>query len=338
MEKIMNYEYGHLAPPSPVSVVTTDPDSIIRTANGNIRKRVINLKTGPGGAISFRINLFLPEKIKGPYPVISDGDLCWGSLLNRLKPEGLATLINRGYLIAEFDRTIFATDKNVRNEGVFPLYPGYDWGALAAWAWGFHRTVDYLLTLNIVDKEKIVVTGWSRGGKACLLAGALDERIALVAPNCSGTSGAGPLRYVETGAEKLDDIAARFPYWFNPAFQKFTGENLFRLPFDQNTLISLVAPRAYLCTNGLQDLWANPKGTAQAYLAAREVWTSLGAENKTGIFYANTGHDHNMDKWIALLDFADLVFYGRKPEYDYNSIPFRDLEKAYSWTPPVLSK
>jgi hypothetical protein len=96
----------------------------------------------------------------------------------------------------------------------------------------------------------------------------------------------------------------------------------------------MVAPRAYLCTNGLKDTWANPRGTAQAHLAAREVFVALGVQDKMGIFYANTGHDHNIDKWNALLDFADKVSFGKIPEYDYNSMPFQDLKKAYSWSAP----
>jgi|WetSurMetagenome_2_1015567.scaffolds.fasta_scaffold00351_9 hypothetical protein len=334
-ELILRYEYGHLAPPSPVHVVTTGPDSLISSPDGSIRKREVILKTGPGGAIRFTVNLFIPAKVTKPYPVIIDGDLCWGSLLKRLTPAGLVPLVKQGYLIAEFDRTQFAPDEDTRTRGVFPLYPKYDWGALAAWAWGFHRTVDYLLTQEIVDKDKIIVTGWSRGGKACLLAGALDERIALVAPNCSGTCGSGPMRYVVPGAERIDDIVVRFPYWFNESFQKFTGENLYKLPFDQHSLIALVAPRAYLSTNGSLDRWADPEGTAKAHLAAREAWSALGAQDKMGIHYANSGHDHNMDKWIVLVYFADLVFYGKKPVYDYQSIPFKDLDRDFSWSAPA---
>ena len=333
-EIIMNNEYGHPAPPSPVTVTGTAPDSIINAGNGVVRKRTVKLKTGPGGAIPFTINIFLPGKEDGPYPVIIDGDLCWGSLQKRLTPEGLTSLVSRGYVIVEFDRTEFAPDKNIRTEGVFPLYPDYDWGALAAWAWGFHRTVDFILTREFADRNRIIITGWSRGGKACLLAGALDERIALVAPNCSGTCGSGPIRFVDAGGEKIDDIAARFPYWFNTTFQQFTGEKRFDLPFDQHSLIALVAPRAYLCTNGLRDTWADPKGTAQAHQAALEIFKAYGEESKAGIFYTNSGHDHNIDKWIALLDFADMVFSGKKPAYDFSKIPFSDLPKAYSWSAP----
>jgi len=333
-EKFQFYEYGHFMPPFPVSEMSVSPDSIIEYGKDSIKKRVVQLKTGPEGKISFTLNLFIPGKGKGPFPVIIDGDLCWGSLLTNLTEEGLLSLVKRGYIIAEFDRTKFAPDQDIRNNKGFPPNQNFDSGAIVEWAWGYQRTVDYLLTLKIIDKTKIGVTGWSRGGKAALLAGAFDERITLVAPNCSGTCGSGPLRFIDTDGETIDDIATKFPYWFCSNFQNFLGRNKDKLPVDQHSLIALVAPRAYLCTNGLKDAWANPRGTAQAHLAAREVFVALGAQDKMGIFYINTGHDHNIDKWNALLDFADKVFYRKTPSYDYKSIPFPDLKKAYSWSAP----
>jgi hypothetical protein len=84
----------------------------------------------------------------------------------------------------------------------------------------------------------------------------------------------------------------------------------------------------------MKDAWANPRSTAQAHLAAREVFIALGVHDKMGIFFANTWHNHNIDKWIVLLDFADKVSFGNIPEYDYNSMPFQDLKKAYSWSAP----
>jgi len=332
-EKIQFYEYGHFAPSSPVTIVNILPDSTINCDNGKIKKRIIRLRATLNGPKEFIVNLFIPEKGNGPFPVIIAGDLCWGSLQKELSINGLFSLVNRGYIIAEFDRTIFSPDENTRvnnPDGKF------DTGAVVEWAWGFQRVVDYILTLKIADISKISVTGHSRGGKAALLAGAFDDRIALVAPNCSGAGGSGPSRFVDTGGEKLDDIVTRFPYWFSSNFKNYMGEERYKLPFDQHSLISLVAPRAYLCTNGLKDKWANPLGTAQAHLAAREVFAALGVEDKTGIFYINSGHDHNIDKWVALLDFADKVFYGKPTTYDYSSIPFPDLKKAYSWKEPVI--
>jgi hypothetical protein len=332
-EIIQLYEYGHFAAVSPVTVVSLSEDSVIRCEKGIIKKRTVRLKTFLNGPKEFSIKMFIPENVNGPTPVIIDGDLCWGSLLKKLGKNDLFSLINRGYIVAEFDRTQFSPDENVRGD---KQGQKFDTGAVVEWAWGFQRVVDYFFTLKITDRSRIVVTGHSRGGKAALLAGAFDERIALVAPNCSGAGGAGPSRFVDSGGEKLDDIVTRFPYWFSSNFKDYIGDERFKLPFDQHSLISLVAPRAYLCTNGLLDKWANPLGTAQAHLAAREVFTALGAQDKMGIFYINSGHDHNIDKWIALLDFADKVFYGKPASYNYNNIPFQDMKKAYSWTAPVL--
>ena len=57
-----------------------------------------------------------------------------------------------------------------------------------------------------------------------------------------------------------------------------TAHNL----FDVMTQFCLVAPRGLLCTEALGDLWANPSGTWQAYLAAREAFQFLGAADRIG--------------------------------------------------------
>lgn len=335
IEDIQLYEYGHIDPPEPVSVISTSSDTVIGAGSSSIVRRMVVLKTGKSN-IEYKVNLFLPRTLEGPFPVIVDGDLGWQSLLRRLGVDNMCTLVSRGYVIAEFDRTVFAVDKNTRAND--PPDKNYDTGALIRWAWGFHRTIDFLLTQSFTDKSKIIVTGHSRGGKAALLAGALDERITLTAPNCSGTSGSGPIRFVAEGGEKIENITKSFPFWFCSRFRSFTGTERERLPFDQHSLIALVAPRAYLSTSGLQDLWANPRGTAQAHLAAKEVFVALGAADKAGIFYADTKHNHDIGKWEALVNFADKVFYGRVASYDYESVPFNDLEKAYSWSAPFRAE
>ncbi|MBN1671693.1 MAG: acetylxylan esterase [Kiritimatiellae bacterium] len=313
------YEYGHLPPPPTHFEAKQTVEETIYGGAGTYRR--IQLSMGLHRAIVFDVHLYIPRGGKGPFPVILTGDMCWYSVMERARE-----FVKRGYVIAEFDRERLDHDNGNRLDGVHPLYPGYDWGTIAAWAWGYHRVVDYLVTADFVDRERIAVTGHSRGGKTALLAGAFDERIALTAPNGAGTCGSGPIRYRYTG-ESLDAIARHFPYWFNTRFLEFRGDNAHRLPFDQHSLIALVAPRAYLSTSAFGDEWANPQGTQAAHLAAQPVFEWLGAADKMGIHYRDGKHKHSDEDWQALVDFADKVFFGKHIERRFDDYPFDPAEK-----------
>ena len=238
-------------------------------------------------------------------------------------------MVRRGYILAEFDRVQIAAD-SAKEDGVYLAYPGYDGGRIAAWAWGFHRVVDYLQTVDIVDRTRIAATGHSRGGKAALLAGATDLRIALTAPNNSGCGGAGCFRLQAPGSEDIASITGEFPYWFHPRFRQFVGK-VRRLPFDQHSVKALVAPRALFSTEALGDLWANPLGTQQSHAAAREVFSFLGAAERIGIRFRAGRHEHNADDWAALLDFADWQFFGKSV---FDRVAFPGAERGYSWVAP----
>jgi len=187
------------------------------------------------------------------------------------------------------------------------------------------RVVDYLMTLPEVDSGKVALTGHSRAGKVALLAGALDERIAMVVPNGSGAGGAGCFRVEEKGVETLELITQpeRFGYWFHPRLREFAGR-IDRLPFDQHFLKALVAPRLLLSTDALGDQWANPLGTQQTYLAAQPVFDFLDVPDHNAIHFREGGHDMLEEDWDAILDFAGHHFQGKPLEGDYQEIPFPD--------------
>jgi hypothetical protein len=325
-EMLLHYQYGHLAPP-PDNLESRETSSK-SVFGGGAEERRVTLLMGPRNAVKVRISLLFPPG-QGPFPVILKNDRDLGQV--PIAKE----IVDRGYIVAEYVRHDLDDDNAIRTDGVHPIYPECDWGTLAAWAWGGMRVIDYLTTLEVVDNDKIAITGHSRGGKTALLAGALDDRIAISAPNGSGTGGAGCYRVQGEGAETLSDILRAFQYWFHPRLAGFVGREA-HLPFDQHFLRALVAPRAVISIDALGDRWANPLGTCAAHAGSQSVFDWLGAGDKNGIHFRQGGHAQSEEDWRALVDFADLVFFDKEPASGrkFDTCPFPDEPKAFSWNSP----
>jgi len=307
------YQYGHM-PPSPGNVVGTVTEAT-PVCDGRASERRITL----------RMALTLP-KGTGPFPVVIKNDVALGAV------PIIDELVDRGYGAAEYLCHDLDPDEDNVVGPAQAAYPDLDWGTLAAWAWGTHRVVDYLVSLPEVDATRLAATGHSRGGKAALLAGATDQRIALTAPNGSGTGGAGCYRVFE--GETLEHITRVFPYWFQERLGEFVGHET-RLPFDQHFLKALVAPRALLCTEAADDRWANPRGTQQTTVAAQEVFEWLGAGGRNVIHMRDGDHDQLPEDWRALLDFADVTLRDRPRDRPFTIRPFPELEPLHSWSAPM---
>jgi hypothetical protein len=186
----------------------------------------------------------------------------------------------------------------------------FSWGSISAWAWGARRVLDHILRLPEIDPSKTIISGHSRNGKTALLAGALDERFAVVNPAGSGCAGAGS--YLALG-DDCEDLAAltsrdRWWAWAHPDFESWVGREP-ELPFDQHFLMSLVAPRPLLRTEGVDDHWANPAGTSATYLATQPVYDLLGVPDRNTIYYRDGGHDHTEEDAAALVTLCDETFY-----------------------------
>jgi dienelactone hydrolase len=322
---LARYQYGRMppAPGRPVATVLSREQQ-----PGGAEKRLVRLALGTAG-VQMHLGLIVPPG-KGPFPAIVHVDhrMTFGVSV-------ADEIAQRGYLVVGYDPNFLDPDEPNVLGPAQAAYPGHDWGTLAVWAWGAMRAVDYLVTLGRVDRRRIAVTGHSRSGKAALLAGALDERFALVVPQGSGCGGAATYRVLGEGAESLPVITKSFPHWFHPRLRGFAGKEQ-RLPFDQHFLLALVAPRALLTIDARGDLWANPLGTQQAHRAARPVYAFLGAGERLGIFFRPGKHELADEDWRTLLDFADRVFFDRKPagERRFDRLPFPDAPKAFSWTTP----
>ena len=236
------------------------------------------------------------------------------------------TLLNRGYAFATFHESDIAADINSLEQGIFPFYPELEkpngWKVIAAWAWGLQRAVDYLVTDENVDPNRIVLFGHSRRGKAALLASAFDERVAMVVPHQSGTGGMALGR--KHPMESIKRITRAFPHWFNDNYADY-GKHPKDLPIDQHYLIALAAPRPLLETVGTIDVWSSFGLSRKAMKMASPVYELYQKEGLIGsgklskkkqfgtkqignLLQIRRPYFHTMngDYWSFILDFADL--------------------------------
>ncbi|MBQ8332470.1 MAG: hypothetical protein IJX93_01695 [Clostridia bacterium] len=197
-------------------------------------------------------------------------------------------------------------------------------GKMAFWAYAASRVLDYALTLPVIDPHACAVVGHSRLGKTAVFAGAMDERFALTISNNSGCSGAAIHR--GKNGERIFNITDKFSRWFTEDFTAWQNREE-ELPFDQHTVLGLVAPRLLYVCSATDDGWSDPVSEFLGAAAASEAYTVYGKPGLTAdhmpeagdVFHAGYigyhlrqgGHDLEPEDWIHFMEFMTLHFGNR---------------------------
>jgi endo-1,4-beta-xylanase len=357
------YEFGYMpAPPQSLTAVSTS------SASGSLHYKSITVTVQDGGkAASFTPILHLPSTGTAPYPVIVEEAF-------RASPTAQPNraFIEGGYAVLRvptsdspgFGSPGVASDDGNHTGAFYILYPykldrdGNDRGVLLAWAWGASRGVDALQYLavhdaeyaNLLDLSKLVVTGFSRWGKAALLAGLLDDRFQVTAPGGSGSGGAAPYRYDSfgnrpfrtapfgnvypwgrsTGAETLGDHVRHQTHNSNEMIRRFLNDTTpaavaprmyltgswgygERLPFDHHEEIAAIAPRAVIIDNTNNDYADNAEGDAIGYEGAMPVFQFLGVPQNLALdlYMGGGGHTLKPSQAVNIVNFANMVLFGK---------------------------
>ncbi|HVT98509.1 MAG TPA: hypothetical protein VHE33_13480, partial [Acidobacteriaceae bacterium] len=76
--------------------------------------------------------------------------------------------------------------------------------------------------------------------------------------------------------ETVQLLNERFPYWFCGNFKRYNGRDA-ELPFDQNEVLALIAPRPLYIASAILDGNADPQGEFLGALAVTRVYRFLGS-------------------------------------------------------------
>ena len=346
LERLLRENVYGDAPPAPEIGWHAEVEAPVLDGKASRTEVEIRFPHLPPNAPKIHLLLYVPADADGPVPVFlalnkggnqtvaADPDVRVSESWVGAKTETtrgsqadfwcVEQILGRGYGFATFHQSDVDPDRDDFTDGIHPFYPELrrpnGWGTIAAWAWGLQRAADYL-TRN-PDVGRLAVIGHSRRGKTALLAGATDERFALVVPHQSGTGGMALSR--GNDQETVRRINASFPHWFSDSFVDFGGREE-DLPIDQHMLAALVAPRLLLDTEGARDAWANPDAALRTLRAAAPAWELSGgpallldrpltaadpiaADTAGRLVQVRLDKPHTLDAdyWRAILDYADL--------------------------------
>lgn len=273
---------------------------------------ITNPDSGVSGSFTFTLTMPTVAQIQAVWgdanaqvPVIIDIGGALGANTSVMNAQGYAHI--------NFTPTAIYPDSQSatpnRNGLYTKLYPynkdvyEYASGALMAWGWGVSQIINALeqpVTNGDktwgqqlqVDPTKTLVTGHSRYGKAAMFAAAFDDRISICLPSESGGSGIQSFRYKVEGKifnfntyPKADRVYGKTEIptvsygggnsWFPETAAQFVKKDN-QLPFDSSDIISLIAPRPFLATTGIDAHWLGNEGGVAAVQAASEVYAYIG--------------------------------------------------------------
>ncbi len=231
-------------------------------------------------------NLYLP-KGAGPFPAVLQPVGHSLSAKNRAFYQRIAIgMVKQGFVVLTYDpigqgeRRIF-WDNDLRDSkvgGPTAEHSMIGWQSVAGGEsvaryriWDGIRSIDYLISLPEVDKDKIGVTGCSGGGTLTTYIAALDERVKVAAPAC----------YISSWEDQLKGTGPQ------DAEQQFPDQLLEGL--NHSDWIGLAAPKPYLIVSTDQDFFPL-EGARRTFDEMKRIYRLYDAEVKLDWFHEPGGH------------------------------------------------
>lgn len=210
-------------------------------------------------------------------------------------------LARRGYVVLAIDAYAFGErisqgpagprERGAQTEAA--LFKTFAWQGRTLWGMMVRddlMALDYLVSRDEVDPERIAAIGMSMGSTRSWWAAALDERIrAVVSVAC---------------LTRYQDLVAAGGVNFHGIYYYVPG--ILREKIDTESVVGLIAPRPHLTLCGEDDLGSPVTGVWTINGFQGRLYALYGKpDNYRGVIYPKTGHAYTPEMWretIAWLD------------------------------------
>ena len=92
--------------------------------------------------------------------------------------------------------------------------------------------------------------------------------------------------------------------------------------------------RVLFVSEAASDIMANPVGTWQTTMGAKEVYKFLGAEDKIFWYFRSGDHFQTTEDIYQLVNVIRNYKYGEKLNDKFFKTPFEEVEFAFDWKAP----
>jgi len=269
--------------PDRKSLLPFDVKVLERVKSEGFERRKISMVVEKGARLNSY--LFVPTGLKNgskvaamlalhPTHPMGKGDTA-GLSARKNRSYGLE-LAERGYVVLVPDYPSFGDDKDYDFEN-----DRYVSGTMKG-IFNHMRCVDYLCSLDMVDRERIGVIGHSLGGHNAMFVGVFDTRLNVIVSSCGWT----PFHDYYGG-----NIAGWTSDRYMPRLRDAYKLDADLVPFDFYEVVAALAPRAFFSNSPLHDDNFDVNGVRKAVRAAAKVYRLLGAAERLQVRYPDAGHD-----------------------------------------------
>ncbi|HOK08742.1 MAG TPA: alpha/beta fold hydrolase [Candidatus Hydrogenedens sp.] len=226
--------------------------------------------------------LLVPKNINGKRPAI----VCLHQTIDigKASPVGIGDAKNR-HIAKELAERGYIV--------IVPDYPGFGDYKIDVYAMGYasatakgignhRRCIDFLQTMEEVDKNKIGAIGHSLGGHNTLFLGAFDKRIKAMVTSCGFTS----MKKYYNG-----DLTGWSHKGYMPRIKEQYQCNPDLLPFDFTEILGTLAPRPVFINAPIHDNNFEVSGVDDCVNSAKKIYALYKAEDNLKVVHPDCGHD-----------------------------------------------